>query len=68
MVIRGVIALLGVLLFLTGAVFIGQGADLIHGSAMSGHGGYAGLGVVLLLVGLALLLWAWRIRVARNIQ
>jgi protein-S-isoprenylcysteine O-methyltransferase Ste14 len=66
MVVRGVIALLGVLLFLAGAVFIGQGTNLIHGSSMSGHRGYAGLGGVLLAVGLALLIWAWRIRVDRK--
>jgi hypothetical protein len=66
MVVRGVIATLGVLLFLAGAVFIGQGTNVIHGSSMSGHGGYAGLGGVLLVVGLGLLIWAWRIRVHRK--
>jgi protein-S-isoprenylcysteine O-methyltransferase Ste14 len=59
-VIRGVLTVLGVLAVLTGVVFIGQGVNLIHGSSMSGHGGYAGLGAVLLVIGLGLILWAWR--------
>jgi hypothetical protein len=29
---------------------------------MSGHGGYAVLGGVVIVIGLALLGWAWRIR------
>jgi hypothetical protein len=66
MVVRGVIALLGLLLFLAGVVFIGQGTNVIHGSSMSGHGGYAGLGGVLLVAGLGLLMWAWRIGVGRK--
>jgi protein-S-isoprenylcysteine O-methyltransferase Ste14 len=62
MVIRGVLTVLGVLAVLTGVVFVGQGVNLIHGSSMSGHGGYAGLGAVLLVIGLGLILWAWRVR------
>jgi hypothetical protein len=62
MVIRGILGLLGVLLVLTGVVFIGQGVNVIHGSSMSGHGGYAGLGGVLLVIGLALLVSTWRLR------
>jgi hypothetical protein len=48
--------ILGVLLVLVGALFIGQGTNVIHGSSMSGHGGYAGLGAVLLVIGLGLLI------------
>jgi hypothetical protein len=48
--------ILGVLLVLIGALFIGQGTNIIHGSSMSGHGGYGGLGAVLLVIGLALLI------------
>jgi protein-S-isoprenylcysteine O-methyltransferase Ste14 len=60
MVIRAILGIVGALAVLTGVVFIGQGVNVIHGSSMSGHGGYAGLGAVLLVVGLGLVLWAWR--------
>jgi hypothetical protein len=61
MVMRGALGLLGVLASVVGAVFIGQGTNLIHGSSMSGHGGYAALGAVLLAIGFGLILWAWRL-------
>jgi hypothetical protein len=66
MVLRGVFGVLGVLLVLVGGVFIGQGTNVIHGSSMSGHGGYAGLGGVLLVIGLVLLMSAWRLRTNRK--
>jgi len=56
---RGII---GVVLCLAGIVWIGQGANLIGGSFMSGQGLWLGIGGVCLVVGLALLVWAWRIR------
>jgi protein-S-isoprenylcysteine O-methyltransferase Ste14 len=65
-VVRGALAVLGVLLCLVGAVFVGQGTNVIHGSSMSGHGGYAGLGAVLLVIGLGLLIVAWRTRRRRH--
>jgi protein-S-isoprenylcysteine O-methyltransferase Ste14 len=65
MVLRGTLAALGVLMGLVGVVFIGQGVNVIHGSSMSGHGGYAALGAVLLVIGLALIAWAWRRRGTR---
>jgi drug/metabolite transporter (DMT)-like permease len=52
----------GLVLSLAGIVWILQGTNVIHGSGMSGHGGYAILGVVVLLIGAALLTVAWRIR------
>jgi hypothetical protein len=62
MALRATLGLLGGLAVVVGAVFIGQGTNLIHGSSMSGHGGYAGLGAVLLAIGFGLILWAWRLR------
>ena len=57
--IRGVI---GIVLCLTGLVWIGQGTNAISNSKlMSGHGQYTLLGVVVLLIGLALLGWAIRV-------
>jgi hypothetical protein len=57
---RGVI---GVVLSLVGLVWIGQGTDAIKGSKMmSGHGQYTLLGVVLLLVGVAFIVWAALVR------
>lgn len=56
---RGIV---GVVLCLTGAVWIAQGVGALHGSVMTGHGQYTALGVVVLVVGLALLVWANRVR------
>ena len=66
MVLRAALGILGVLAALVGVVFIGQGTNVIHGSSMSGHGGYAGLGAVLLVIGLGLVVWAWRLRGRRK--
>jgi hypothetical protein len=63
MVMRAILGIVGALAILVGVVFIGQGVNVIHGSSMSGHGGYAGLGAVLLVIGLGLLIWVWRLRV-----
>jgi protein-S-isoprenylcysteine O-methyltransferase Ste14 len=60
--IRGII---GVVLCLVGAVWIAQGTNEVHGSSMSGHGQYTVLGIVVVVIGLALLAWAWRIRRSR---
>ncbi|HEX3459764.1 MAG TPA: hypothetical protein VHT49_02565 [Acidimicrobiales bacterium] len=60
---RGVV---GVVLCLVGAVFVAQGTNALSGShLMSGHPGYAVLGGVLIVIGLALLGWAWRLRSRR---
>jgi protein-S-isoprenylcysteine O-methyltransferase Ste14 len=66
MVIRAILGLAGVLAVVVGVVFIGQGVNVIHGSSMSGHGGYAGLGAVLLVIGLGMVFWAWRLRGQRK--
>ena len=57
---RGII---GVVLCLAGLVWIGQGTNALSNSKlMSGHGQYTVLGVVVLLIGLAFLVWAVRVR------
>jgi hypothetical protein len=63
---RGTLGVLGVLIFLVGVVFVGQGTNAIHGSSMSGHGGYAWLGGVLIVIGFGLVVWAWRLRTRRK--
>jgi drug/metabolite transporter (DMT)-like permease len=64
---RGII---GIVLCLTGVMWISQGTNVLSNSKlMSGHGQYTLLGIVVLLVGLALLGWAvriWRRSVERN--
>jgi protein-S-isoprenylcysteine O-methyltransferase Ste14 len=61
--VRGII---GVLLCLIGGVWIAQGTGALGGSMMSGHSQYAVLGVVVALIGIALLVWAWRVRDRRG--
>jgi hypothetical protein len=61
--IRGIA---GVVLCALGAVWIGQGSGAMHGSGMSGHGSFALLGVAVVVVGLALLVWAALIRGRRT--
>lgn len=57
---RGVI---GVVLCLVGAVFVAQGTNALGGSKMmSGHPGWAVVGGIVIVIGLALLGWAWRVR------
>jgi len=54
--------IIGVVLCLTGAVWIGQGVGAVHGSFMTGHAEWAVIGAVALFFGLALLIGARRIR------
>jgi hypothetical protein len=51
---------LGAALVLTGAVWIGQGLDLIQGSSMTGSTFWAVAGAICLVAGLGLLSWPWR--------
>lgn len=57
--VRGVI---GLILVAIGGVWIAQGSGAMHGSVMTGHSQYALLGVVVALLGVALVGWAWRVR------
>jgi len=45
---------------LTGAVWIGQGLNLIKGSSMTGSTFWAVTGAVCITIGLGLLAWPWR--------
>ena len=51
---------IGVLLVLTGVVWIGQGVGWIHGSSMTGSTFWAVVGAVCLVAGLGLLTWPRR--------
>jgi hypothetical protein len=50
----------GVVLILAGAVWIGQGTNVIHGSSMTGSAFWAIVGTVCVVAGLVLLGWPWR--------
>jgi hypothetical protein len=52
--------LVGALLVLVGAVWIGQGLELIGGSSMSGSSFWAAVGALCAVAGLGLLGWPWR--------
>jgi len=60
---RGIV---GLVLCLVGAVWVAQGTGAVHGSMMSGHGQYTALGVVAIVIGLALLVWANHVRESRG--
>ena len=52
--------IVGAVLVLTGAVWLGQGLNLIKGSSMTGSTFWAAVGAVCLVAGLGLLGWPWR--------
>ena len=52
----------GSFICLVGLVWIAQGTNVLHGSGMSGHGVWAVVGTVVVLLGVAMFVWAWRIR------
>ena len=52
--------ILGAALVLAGAVWVGQGLNLIKGSSMTGSTFWAVTGAVCIAVGLGLLAWPWR--------
>jgi Na+/melibiose symporter-like transporter len=61
--IRGIA---GVVLCVVGTVWIAQGLGGMHGSSMTGHSQYAVLGALVVLVGLGLLVLAYRVRRRRT--
>jgi vacuolar-type H+-ATPase subunit I/STV1 len=58
----------GIVLCVLGAVWIAQGSGAMHGSGMSGHAPFALLGAVVVIVGLALLVWAAVVRRRRTVS
>jgi hypothetical protein len=52
--------ILGAALVITGAVWVGQGLDLIQGSSMTGSTFWAVAGAICFVAGLGLLSWPWR--------
>lgn len=51
--------ILGAALVLTGAVWVGQGLNLIKGSSMTGSTFWAVMGALCLVAGVILLGWPW---------
>ena len=54
-------AVVGIIACLIGLLWIVQGLSSTKGSGMTGHKQYSVLGLVVVLAGVALLVWAWRI-------
>ena len=52
--------LIGAILVLTGAVWLGQGLGWISGSFMTGSTFWAVVGAACIVAGLGLLSWPWR--------
>lgn len=60
---RVISVVVGVVLCLIGALWIGQGTGNVHGSPMTGHSQWTYLGVVLIVIGiLAIASTAYRTR------
>jgi hypothetical protein len=59
-------SIVGVIFCLLGLVWIAQGTNMMHGSGMSGHGGWTVIGVVALVLGLVILLQGRRLGGGRS--
>jgi membrane-bound ClpP family serine protease len=59
-------AVVGILLCITGVIWILQGTNTLHGSGMSGHGEWTLIGAALLIIGVVLLFQAQRMRGRRS--
>lgn len=60
---RGIV---GVVMCAVGGLWIGQGSGAVRGSMMTGHSQYTALGVVVVVVGLAMLVWMGVLIVRRS--
>ena len=49
---------MAIVAFGVGGLWIGQGVGAVHGSFMTGHSQYTGLGIALVVFGLVMLAWA----------
>jgi hypothetical protein len=58
-------AIAGLVLCVVGAVWIFQGAGVLHGSFMTGRSRYVVYGALAVVLGVALLGWAARVRQRR---
>jgi len=52
---RLILGVVGVVLILLGALWVGQGTGAVHGSPMTGHSQWTYIGIVLVVVGVAVL-------------
>jgi hypothetical protein len=52
--------IIGAVLVVAGAVWIGQGTNVIQGSSMTGSGFWTIVGALCVVAGLVLLGWPWR--------
>lgn len=57
---KTILTVIGVLLVLTGIVWILQGFNILLGSVMSGHILYSVLGLIVAVIGVALMIYANR--------
>ena len=51
---------IGVISCLVGAVWLGQGVGIIHGSFMTGEASWAVIGAILIVIGFGLIAWVAR--------
>ncbi len=52
---RLILGVVGVVLILLGALWVGQGTGAVHGSPMTGHSQWTYIGIVLVVIGVAVL-------------
>ena len=55
-----ILGIVGIVLCALGVVWIGQGSGSLHGSPMTGHQQWTYLGAVLLVIGIAMVVQAYR--------
>jgi len=60
---RGIV---GTVACIVGAVWVAQGTGALKGSVMSGEEQWTVIGAAGIVIGVVLLVWAWRIRRARS--